>query len=224
MRKRKKLLELADVYMEALQGKNIPILTIDAKWHNLFPDHAKPFQIKALEKELNALIKKQGNANTDIESLTKKKKTLMKEIVVNMDDGRRSDSAVKFMKKDKNQKMILKINERLAEAQTEIDTLPAQIEKANIRLLVACMEHCYEQLVKNTEEIDELQKWIIKEREELKLRLLKKQDLEMKNTAMYSYLHNMLGVEVMEVFDNGKERIWKGEEDSLQASYKEEDK
>lgn len=37
----------------------------------------------------------------------------------------------------------------------------------------------------------------------------------MKNTAMYSYMHDLLGAKIMQVFDDGSERIWKEEADNL---------
>lgn len=70
-------------------------------------------------------------------------------------------------------------------------------------------------MVHNTKEIDTLQKRVLELREELKQHLLSKQDKEMKNTAMYSYMHDLLGPRIMEVFDDGSERIWKEDEDSI---------
>ena len=36
-----------------------------------------------------------------------------------------------------------------------------------------------------------------------------KQDMEMRNTQMYKYMHNLLGAEVVEIFDR-KHQVWKG--------------
>lgn len=215
MAKKKKNEDLEEKYRYALQGKEIPLLVLDPKWHNLYPEHEKPSNIKSLEKKLNTLIKKQGNANTDLVELTKTKRELMKQIVVNMDDGSQPDSPAKFFRKDKSQRMIREINERLEEARRELETLPDEISAANMDLLVACMAQCYTEMVHNTREIDILQQKVLAFREELKQILLSKQDMEMKNTAMYSYMHDLLGARIMEVFDDGSERIWKDEDDSI---------
>jgi len=61
-------------YMQALQGKKIPLLTLDAKWHALFPDFRKTREIKRLEKELNRLIEKQGQTANDLLDYKKAKK------------------------------------------------------------------------------------------------------------------------------------------------------
>ena len=46
--------------------------------------------------------------------------------------------------------------------------------------------------------------WINETRMELKKRILIKQDKETKNTEIYNYMHDLLGPEMMEVFDNNK--------------------
>ena len=51
-----------NVYKPALEGKNIPILTLDSKWHQLFSKMEKTEQIISIENELNELLRRQGRA------------------------------------------------------------------------------------------------------------------------------------------------------------------
>ena len=53
----------------------------------------------------------------------------------------------------------------------------------------------------NEQKIKELTEWIEKTRTELKNRVILKQEMEEHNENMYSYLHDMLGPEFMQVFD-----------------------
>jgi hypothetical protein len=46
-----------------LTGKNIPVLTLDTRWHQLFSEEDKPGKIVKLESELNNFLKNQGNGN-----------------------------------------------------------------------------------------------------------------------------------------------------------------
>ncbi len=46
-------------------------------------------------------------------------------------------------------------------------------------------------------------------RNALKDRILEKQDMEMRNTQMYKYMHNLLGAQVVELFDRNH-HVWKG--------------
>lgn len=199
-------------YSQALKDKSVPILTLDSKWHELFPNHEKTSEIKRLEKELNKLLKKQGKANTDLIELAKAKKTLMENIVMNMSDGSEPDSSERNRKKDKSSEMIHEINEKLQEADEILANIPEEIKEANRQLLVACMDVCYGRLMSNTYKIEDAAEKILALREELKELLLEKQDLEMRNTHMYGFMHDLLGAQVLEVFDHMQGHpIWKGE-------------
>ena len=70
-----------EVFKPALNGRKIPVLTLDNKWHQLFTKAEPDRELKRLENELNTLLKKQGKANTEIKELKKLKNRLMGEIV-----------------------------------------------------------------------------------------------------------------------------------------------
>ena len=53
----------------------------------------------------------------------------------------------------------------------------------------------------NTENIENIAKWVAEIRVELKKRLIKKQELEQKNHEIYSYMHDVFGAEVVNLFD-----------------------
>ncbi len=210
MSKKKKQDDNADyVYMQALKNKKVPLLVLDPKWHELFPDYRKSDEIIKCEKRLNKLIKKQGQTNNDIKDYEKAKKVIMDNIVNNMTDGSGSGSLLKKKKQEKNQKLMDELNVKLKEAHEIEAKIPAEIQTANKELLIECMKVCYDELTANTERIEELDAWIKDAREALKERILEKQDMEMRNTQMYKYMHNLLGAQVVEVFDK-RHRVWKG--------------
>lgn len=200
---------LDEYFMEVLAGKHIPLLTLDVRWHSLFPDHRKNSEIKKLEKELNNLIKKQGQTENDLKDYAKTKKILMKNIVDNMTDGHEYDSPIRSKKQDANQKLMLELNDKIAGAEAEKRQFPEEISRANRQLLIACMRACYQELMENTEIIEAEEEIIMEMREEIKDHILIKQDREMRNTEVYKYMHNLLGAEVVEVFDR-EHQVWKG--------------
>ena len=63
------------------------------------------------------------------------------------------------------------------------------------------MELCYQRLQQNTKEINEINDWLTSTRIELKKKVLKKQDSETVNFELYSYMHDIFGSEVLEIFD-----------------------
>lgn len=218
-KKRQKQDDMDYVYLQSLKGKHIPLLTLDARWHELFPDHRKTREIRSLEKRLNKLIQQQGQTNQDIKDYEKAKKVLMENIVANMTDGHEMDSPIRAMKQDKNKKLMQDLNDKMEEAAILEEQLPAQIQLANKELLIACMKVCYQELMENTEQIEALDAWIRQTREELKDHILQKQDMEMQNTQIYKYMHKLLGPQVIDVFDR-EHKVWKGnlEENDIEES------
>lgn len=187
-------------YQNFLQGKTIPLLTLDNRWHQLFPDGRKTAAMKRTEKELNSLIQRQGQLGNDLKDMKKLKKTLMKEIVDNMEAATTNDNEL-LKKQSKNQKLIMEINEKTPQMKDELDGLPARIEQVNQELMLLSMEVCYEKLKANDDAIIEMTEWITKTREELKETLVKREELQEYNSSMYGYMHNLLGPEIADIFD-----------------------
>lgn len=189
-------------YEEIIHHRKLPLLTLDNRWHQLFSDETKTSEIKKLEQELNARLKKQGKANNDLKNLKKLKQNLMNEIVHNMDsvsDGRKE--AMRQRKLERSRKIIEEINTKIEKCEEEQFELPQEIKTVNEKLMIATAECCNNRIKENEAELAELAEWIDKTRIELKKRILLKQEKEDLNEKMYSYLHDMLGPEFMEAFD-----------------------
>ena len=192
-----------DFYQKALADKQIPILTLDNKWHHLFHMMEPDRELKKREEALNSLLKLQGKMNTESKSIKKIKKKLMDEIVQLME--RNDDAANK--KIEENKRLINECNEKLEEYQDKLLDIPSQIDEANYHLMIRTMEMCYEVLQVNGKEIDEIGEWIAKIRIELKKNIVRKQEKELKNYELYSYMHDIFGADVVEIFDIKQEFV-----------------
>lgn len=188
-------------FRKAFRNKRIPILTLDQRWHGLFHNGEKPANIKALESRLNHFLRQQGKMVNEMKDMKKLKKKLMEQIIKNMDVDASEDSRLSAKKLSKSSQLIQDINDKLRKDDNELERIPYQIKEINEELMVQSMKICYEKMKYNEAEIEKLGEWIVKVREELKNRILIKQDMEDQNTEMYSYMHNLLGAEVMEIFD-----------------------
>lgn len=187
-------------FSEALQGKKIPILTLDNKWYRLLDEEARR-SISGTEEQLNALLKRQGKLNTETKDIRKLKKKLMSEIVTMADEAEQNGDAGLAKKLEQHKKMVEECNERLEEYQDELMELPREIERLNYELMLATMDCCYTTMQENTDEIEEISKWVKDIRIELKKQLVRKQEKEQRNHAIYSYMHDVFGAEVLELFD-----------------------
>lgn len=195
---------------EKLKGKNVPLLILDQRWLNLFQAHEKTKRIKQLESDLLALVKEQGKLNQDIKDLEKLKKQLLDKIVENMSAAQHNKFVEK--KQEKSQELITQIKEKIQTAEERLLELPEEIRKTNEVLLIEGMQICYDRITKNETVIKEEEEWILNARNVLKDHILVKQDLEIKNQQMYAYMHDMLGREIIEIFDQEQDKIKQEEE------------
>ena len=198
--KRKADNEKQNKFTEALQGKNIPILTLDNKWYRLLDEDGKE-EVKDIETQLNTLLKRNGKLNTETKDIKKLKKKLMGEIVPMVDQAGDNPTAAQTKEIEQHKKLIEECNEKLEAYEDELLDLPKEIDKLNIQLMLITMDCCYDTMQENTEQIQEIAKWVKEVRIELKKRLIKKQELEQKNHSIYSYMHDIFGSDIIDMFD-----------------------
>ncbi len=187
-------------FESALGQKKIPVLTIDKKYLDLVAAVGSNSYMEELEGKLNELLKAQGKANTEIKDIKKLKAKLMQEIVENADNSSISEKE-KEKKAEENTRLIKECNEKIEKYEDDILDLPHEIDEVNRALMVELMDNCYDVMKSNEADIEETAKWITQIRIELKKRLVKKQDMELKNQSIYAYMHDIFGAEVIEIFD-----------------------
>lgn len=184
-------------YRPAIKGKKLPIVAIDHKWHQLFARVEKTRAISEREEELNDLLRVQGKCNSEMKKVRKIKKKLMDEIVELMD----KQDAVSDTKIEENRRLINECNDKIKEYQDEALDFPGKIEKVNAELMIETMKVCYENMRLNEHHIDSIEKWIADVRVELKKNVVRKQEMEIANQEIYSYMHDIFGADVIDIFD-----------------------
>lgn len=191
-----------EVYFQnSLLGKKIPILTLDHKWHLIFSKIDATGQLKKQQEKLNDLLKKQGKAITETKQLKFIKTKLLDEIVLLSGEDEINSGTKKDKKLEENKRLIADCNKKLEKYENQLITLPDEIEQANEKLMIETMNICYQCFEQNATEIKAIDSWIHNIRIELKKNVLRKQDREMSNQEIYSYMHDIFGAEVIEMFD-----------------------
>ena len=186
-----------EVYKPALEGKKVPVLTLDHKWHRLFTQIDSNSEIKSLEKELNELLKRQGKINTETKEIKALKNKLMEVIRSSSMDSESVDPA----KIEENKKLVEDCNQKLESYQDEALDLPNEINEINKKLMLATMEVCYDDIKEGTEEINEISQWIDEIRVELKKKVVRKQEKQKRIQDLYAFMHDIFGADVIEIFD-----------------------
>lgn len=186
-----------DKFKAAVASKKIPIVTLDNKWHKLWTMIEKPSDVLEKENKLNELLRRQGKLNTESKEIKKLKKKMMDEIVTLMDNADSSSEK----KVNENKRLIEDCNTKLEQYEEELADLPNDIYSINREIMFETMDQCYNALHVNEKDIDELAEWIAGIRVELKKNVVRKQEMEIQNAVMYSYMHDIFGADVVDLFD-----------------------
>ncbi len=192
----------------AVARGNIPVVTLDNKWHKIWTMIEKPADVKKQENALNDLLRKQGKYGTDSKDIKKLKKKMMDEILTLSDSNDPED----IKKVEENKRLIEECNDKLNKIDEDMGDLPSQIDEINRDIMDVTARLIYDVMHQNEKEIDKLADWIAGIRVELKKNVVRKQEMEIQNGVMYSYMHDVFGSDVADMMDmkyNPMEKILK---------------
>ena len=200
-------------FRRALSDVNVPFLVLDPKWHRLFWIYGKTKEIAAQEAAFNRLLAEQAECSTQLKSLRGLKSTLLDNIVANMDgaeEGKADSLERRRLREDR--RLIQKINEKMEAFEERLLSLPRLLREKNEELMLSTMEYCYEKMRANEREAEEISEWIRQMRVALKKKIIQKQDCVQNSREIYSFLHDIFGVQTLDLFDVEYEKGEAGEE------------
>ena len=180
----------------------LPVLTLDRKWLGVFNNENKSAKIKTLEEKVNKSLKSQGGINSKREDLIKLKKTLMREIMNNMDAKENSRASKKVTK---SKELIEDINEQLILLEDKELNVPGNIDYANAQLAFQSIEEVFDKLEENDEDIEELNEWIEETRLEMKKRVMLREQRMEENAKMEKFLENSFQPEILREYRKYRE-------------------
>ena len=163
-------------FSTAISKIKVPMLILDQKWHRLF-----------------AL----GGNKKEQKDLKKVKENLMASVMSNMEGT--SDLVSKKLDEDK--RLLEECNARIEANDDELLDLPHQTDEVNRELMLRTMDYCYDKLRTNSNEAEEITNWIKDVRVKLKKNVIRKHNREINNKEIYSYMHDVFGMEVLNLFD-----------------------
>ena len=129
-----------EAYMSALEGKSIPILTLDNKWHQLFTQTEMTPEIVELSDKLNSLVERDGKIRMETKKIKKLKKTLLSEIVPLRDQANKSGGSPAIEKEiSERTRLIGECNEKLENHDDELLDLSREIYDVDYKLMIETM-------------------------------------------------------------------------------------
>ena len=184
-------------FSEAVSKIKVPMLILDQKWHRLFALGGKPDEVKELENKEGDLLKREAELKKELKDLKKVKENLMASVMSNMEGT--SDLVSKKLDEDK--RLLEECNARIDSNEDELLDIPNQTEDVNRELMLKTMDYCYDKLRTNSEEAEEITNWIKDVRVQLKKNVIRKHNREINNKQIYSYMHDVFGMDVLNLFD-----------------------
>lgn len=192
------------IIYDSLEGKNIPLVILDSKWHQVFTKDFKTKTMVNIEKKLNKILQEQGKLNNDLKEYKVAKKKLMEGIINNMEEVPQSNQKGilrKEKKMDTSQKFILDINSKIEYTKKRLEEIPYEMRDLNNQLIAEGIRLCYDTIEKNQTDINIINQWLDDTHAELKQKLIRKQEAEENNQRMYTYVHDVLGRDVLNDID-----------------------
>jgi len=190
--------------MKRLNNKSLPLLTIDNRWYELFSYLSKTTSISSLEKKEKELVLKEARLNDEINEYRKEKKILMAKFIKNENSGIKAVNSKKEEKKvelDDYTKDIDRLNEKISNGKESLEKVKKELEKCNLELVVETMIALDEILLNNEKSIEDINKFIVQTKNEIKKQIMIKHDIKQEDKNIYSYMHNILGADIMQEFD-----------------------
>ena len=184
-----------------LKGKDIPILVLDNKWHQLFGLLNNTPEIAVMELKIKELLKERAVLTSDTKKLIKGKKILMSDILILRDEIGESEDEEKISNMKKKVKLLEECKKKINDNKIELQKLPGEIDSINRKLMAETMNMCRSVTKKNLREVDDISQWVSYIRDELKEKLIRKKEDEFINNQMYVFLHNLLGKDIINVID-----------------------
>lgn len=190
---------------ESILLKNkIPLLHNDDSWIKLFGD-TNDKNIQNAKEELIELVSKEKEIEIQYRELQKEKLKCMKMILGVSDSINNENKVENIALLDDYKNRMININEELEELTFQIETIPKEIRETNLKLLNATVQYGYDELKAKEKIVNQSISEIEILRQRLKELIETKHDYEEWINETYTFLHGLLGSEVIEKID--KERL-----------------
>lgn len=178
----------------------VPILVEDETWLKLF-GNVEEKSIIFLKEELEELLKEERDIKKNISDMQKEKLNVMK-MILQISSAVNNEEKVESLELlDEYREKLLNINDKIDELTFRLETMPTEIRELNCQLLEATANYGYDQLKKKEKRLDETVNQLEELKEKVKELINTKHDYEEWVNAAYTFLHGMLGSEIMEKLD-----------------------
>ncbi len=184
-----------------LRKNDISVLTLDERWNSLFGSFDKNSDIIECEKKIKSLLKEQAAAYDELKKAKKERKSLM-DRVLELTKGAFEDECSGAREEMKEcQKGIRLASVSIRELEGRLEELPELLRDVNLELLEHTINLVYVRIRRNMDRKKELEHLIRETRERLRSYIDESETLQVDDSSIYAYFHDLLGAEELEKLD-----------------------
>lgn len=191
-------------YQNIIKKNRIPVLTKSEEWNKIFGE-GKSKSILALEKKLSELISQEEIARRQLNAVMAEKKNAMIKIIGLSEEAHINSNPYAMERMKEAEKTIREINEKMEPLMQTLETLPIEIQEANLELLKETLKFAYKEIKEGKEIKEKVEGEISLLRNQLNELRLQKEQVENRVNGLYNYIHNLLGAEEMQRLDQEME-------------------
>lgn len=184
-----------------LRVNDISILILDERWNHLFDRIQKTREIKRYEEVLRRQIKDETRLTDEARQIPALKKKQMGRIIELTEEAFDKNNQQAKYEMELCQKEIRRLNKRAEDIEEELYKLSEEIKKTNINLLEHTVNVVYFKMKNDQKRLAVLEKLIKETKEKLESYVNEKESLLEDYSDIYSYFHDLLGVEELEKLD-----------------------
>lgn len=185
---------------ESLSKRHLPIVLLDPLWYSI-REQIKSDLISKNEAKLQELLKEQGRLNTDYKEYTAVKQNFLKQIIVVGDEVQKGGDSHKMEELNKLHQSTLATNEKLEAIEGRISEVEEEIEAVNRKIIEEMIAVAYEYIEACKLKEMTLEQEIEALRSEMLLKTNEKKEAEKLEKGIYSYMHNIVGQQQVEIID-----------------------
>lgn len=183
-----------------VKKNKIPILIYVPEWIQLFSNY-KSRNMQKIIANLEKLIAREKECDSELKSMEKRKKVLMNKILYISKDINENNNKAALPKMEETEKELIEINQKIPGLIEEMETLPGLINEVNTQLLKETIKRSYELIKEHKSESQKCQEQVNEIRQTLAALIEKKVDMDERVNKLYSFIHGMVGADEMESLD-----------------------
>ncbi len=185
---------------DIVSKRGLPILTQSDIWKELSSKSKTP-EMAQMEKKLSDLVYQEQVMKRQFSAIMDEKKKAMGRILALSEEAHINKNPYAVEKMKESEKLIKDINEKVEVLADRLRDIPFAIQEANVALLKESLKDFYKDIREGNKRKVDVDLEINQLRKKLNELRGEKDDIETKSKKIYSYLHDLLGPEHMEILD-----------------------